>query len=464
MKYSKAKTMNWTVLTSCLVLIFGCGQSNLFEVSDLASNSSTHLLPVPFKINVREETPEERQQEGQHSGAAIYVLDQINRGNKAVRTNGQINNTAQRSCLTCGVENSDYRFKDARECNSQNNYLENEMSNLAAGNSLLGRLINQNVESNSIIKPQCIRDSLEVTLGPSSKSFAQCSASGRNLGAAFRPCITGNYFRLINNSFEAVSACMKDYMMDDVGPHDPSLTADELASLERNKNLNVLSAYSMINIESSFHVNAQNHRSKASGIGAFTDVAIVDVNNVEISNIRQALENNKNPDIAQTCRDMSLDLLDSATPMRSSSANSCDRISLKNGNPLTNMIYTYGYMKIAKDSMKRNIFSDPNLRAKFDLSAEEIETVKRALMIMSHNAGPKGAWTPAISLLNSEYRKRKVTSSADFIARMRAAMRSFPASSNRSAARRSETSGYYPKIDRTLNLLEQTAGGGSCIN
>ncbi|WP_374029150.1 transglycosylase SLT domain-containing protein [Bdellovibrio bacteriovorus] len=368
-------------------------------------------------------------------------MDQIDKAKRVQDLIGGINNVANRNCEDCQKEVSDIRYM---QCNRQNDYLEKELDQISKGNSLLSGLTAAPVRANSIIKPACMRVSMEARFGASSKTFRECSANGSSR-QAFRPCISENYFKLINNSFDLVSSCMKDFIAPGQGVE--------------NQKLDVRAVYALINVESGFHVNAMSGTG-AGGIGQFTSPAIQDVNTNELRDVRISLEGNQN----QQCNQLSMQFLDSMEPIRPQKSLSCDRISLRNGNPVKNMIYTFAYLKGVKKDLDTMIFANKNYRNKFKLSEFDLNKVKRALMVWSHNTGPAGTWTPVKALLNSFYRNRSVTDADQFINQVQQYMQKFPASANKSSARRKETSHYFPSITNTLNTIEKNAGGGSCVN
>jgi hypothetical protein len=286
--------------------------------------------------------------------------------------------------------------------------------------------------------------SMEAKFGISSKNFRQCSASN-DMSRAFRPCISENYFKMVSNSFNVVSSCLQEYMSP--------------GASEATQSLDVRAAYAMINIESGFHVNAMSGTG-AGGAGQLTGPAITDVNETEMSKVRKALEESGDP----TCSALSHEFLDSKQPMRAEKGASCDRISVKKGNPVLNMIYTYAYLKWSKNAMNRVVLNDKRYKNKFKMSDYEKSKIQRALMVWSHNTGPAGTWTPAMTLLNSVYRNKPVTNAETFINELQQYMKKFPARANKSTARRTETSKYFPSITSLLNKIETNVGGGSCVN
>lgn len=385
--------------------------------------------------------PEEKsvQESSEPTPIIEHALDRIETINGFQNLFGSMDNTANRNCSSC-----DEKFQNMRymQCNRQNDYLENEIATASKNPGILGDVLRAPIRSNSIIKPTCIQIGMNLKFGARSKNFRECSAKGNE--GAVRPCISKNYFTLVNNSFDLVSSCMKDF----IAPH----------ANEATQKLDVRAVYALINIESGFHVNAMSSTG-ASGIGQFTQAAIKDVNSNELHAVRAALKNHPNPQ----CREMGTQMLASTTPINPS-RKSCDRISLVNGNPIKNMIYTYAYLTGTKKDMNSMIFENRHYKNKFKLSKFDLNKIRRALMVWSHNTGPAGTWTPAKALLNTFYRGKPVTNADQFINQLQQYMQKFPASANKSRVRRKETSRYFPSITENLNNIENSIGGGSCVN
>ncbi len=371
-----------------------------------------------------------------------YALDKVTQAQGWQTLLGMTNNVSNRSCPDCLVPKPSNRYMT---CTSKNDYLEKELTKISESSSLLGAMIRHSPREQAIIKPICVEMGMTQKFGVNSRNFKSCDGNDK-LSTAYRPCISDNYFRIVQNSFDLVSSCM----MSQISPGDET---------EEQKK-DVRAAYAMINIESGFHINAMSGTG-AGGIGQFTGSAITDVNQNEISDVRFKLEDSSNP----LCVKMSHEMLDSMTPIRAEARNSCDRISVTRGNPMKNMIYTFAYLKGVKRSMNRLVFDNKNYSQKFSkLSKTDLNKIKRALMVWAHNSGNSGVWTPAKALLNSVYRNKPVTNPEEFINEMQAYMGKFPASANSSASRRKETSRYFPEITKTLTQIENNVGGGTCVN
>jgi hypothetical protein len=363
-----------------------------------------------------------------------YALNQIMKSQRVPT----IMSTQCKECAEDSIRNIRYN-----QCSDSNDYLSSEMNRLKSGRSLLGELIREEPRTRSIIKPQCVRMGMETKFGERSSSFRTCDSEG-NMSKAIRPCISDDYFKLINNSFDLVSTCMLDYL----SPNDSS----------REKLQDIRSTYAVINVESGFHINAVSGRG-AGGIGQLTADAITNVNNNELSNIREVLS--KSP----ICQRLADTVLDGSSPMNAKKSLSCDRISLENGNPLVNMIYTIANLKSTKTALTRSLFKNRIFSKKFSaLSESEKDRLQRSLTMWAHNTGAGGMIKPVMSLLNSVYAGKKVTNVDKFLKQLTSSMASHPHKKNSSSARRRETTGYFDSVMKTLNRVEKNAGEGSCLN
>lgn len=427
--YSRYALLSFVALALCL----GATPKASYEhETSLASTDEAAASPAAASEDSQEVVP-----------SIEYALDKVTQSQGWQSLLGMGNNVNNRSCTDCLTPARSERYMT---CSSKNDYLEKELKTLSQGSSLLGAMVRHSPrDSKAIIKPACVEMGMTQKFGQNSRNFKACDAGGK-LSTSYRPCISDNYFRIIQNSFDLVSSCM----MSQISP------GDEVEEQKKD----VRAAYAMINIESGFHVNAMSGTG-AGGIGQFTGSAITDVNQNEINDVRFKLEDNKNP----LCVKMSHEMLDSMTPMRADARNSCDRISISRGNPMKNMLYTFAYLKGVKRTMNRLVFDNKSYNKKFsNLSATDLNKIKRAVMVWAHNSGNSGVWTPLKTLLNSAYRNKPVTNPEQFINELQQYMAKFPASANKSASRRKETSRYFPEITKTLTQIENNVGGGSCVN
>lgn len=424
----------------CRFLMFAglclLGLNVIFSATDNFFNSYA-VVGHSMKVFEMASTDDSANHEKPVAPIITHALDQVDRAKKMNDLMSMMSQTFSNDCEECAKKVSEIRYE---QCHSGNDYLEKQLADQVASSSLLGTLISRSVSAQSIIKSSCVRASLDL----GSSHFRNCSGTkyGKQLT---EPCLSEKYFKLVNNSFDVVATCMKDY-----------IAANET---DAEKKLDVRAIYALINIESGFQVNSVS-ATGAGGIGQLTAAAIADVNMNQLSGVRSSLDSSK----FTNCRRISSEMLNSSQPIPSRASSSCERISIANGNPLKNMVYTFAYLRGVKEDLESQIFTNDRYSSKFKLSDVDLARVKRAMMVWSYNTGAAGIITPVKALLNLFYGNKVVTNADDFIESLQQYIQKFPAGANRSAFRRRETSRYFPKITDTLNSIERNIGGGSCVN
>lgn len=401
-------------------------QATAWNRDDFASKSFEQLL---------DEDP-------QVQNAAHATIGKIERTNRHLKAS--LSQQAPASSVGTCEECSQRAEKILRydQCTAKNDYLERTLQNLKIKKGILGDLMNEGLQKNSLIKPSCIEAGLETRFSSNSRSFVSCE-NGRQTPKASepRPCLSENYITLVSNSLDLVGRCLL-----------PTLGQSAAEQKEALREV-----YGLFAVESGLHINATSPRG-AAGSGQFVGATIDQLNKGTIAEIRQNL-------ISQGghCAQMGRELLGGDEPMSGEHRLRCERTSLEKGNPLLNMIYTFALIADHKSAVDHSLFQERHYRRFFsNLSETERNRLAVSLAVWAHNAGFGGINTPVHALLNSTYRGRKVTNVDHFLKSLSASMRAYPNSANRSASRRSETSQYEPRIHQTLNKLE-IAGGGSCV-
>jgi len=350
--------------------------------------------------------------------------------------------SATATCPNCSAAKavSDIRYEQCRE--DKNDYLESIVEKTSSHRSILGQLVRLPLQKNTIIKPSCIQISLEST--KLFNNFRSCNGSGYS-SKRIRPCVSEGYLKLVSNSFDLVSKCMKDYVSPGSSP-------------ESQKH-DIMAAYAMLNHESSMHVNAVSSTS-AGGVGQFTEPAIVEVNRA-MSSLQNYLDSHKN----NQCGDLSKEFLEN--PMSPSLRNACDRISIEKGNPVKNMIYSFAALRNARQYLNNNVFEDDVYSKYFALSTQDMAELKRSLMTWSHNTGMAGLTGPMYSLLKNQYSKsKKVSDVKVFLAQLKTYSKTHPFRTrgyNPSPSRLNEMANYFSNIQNDMSVIKGNVGG-SCLN
>lgn len=315
-------------------------------------------------------------------------------------------------------------------CNDQNSYLKQQLKS-----DIAKKIINiPRIENSSFsIKESCIHASQKTTLGEKQKTFAQCQSGALKISKkkTIRPCIDNEYLNFTTHSFNLAAQCMA------------------------KSSFEVESIFGMMNVESGFHANAVS-ATGSSGIGQLTSAAIKDINVNELKNLRNQLSENENTQ----CQNVANDFLSSNSPIRSDRKFSCDRVSIEKGNPLLNMIYTFAYVQKTKKDLEKFFFKQ--FDKSFNLSFDELDKLKLELSIWGHNTGIMGLLVP-MKILMKKYKHTRITDRTKFLEELAEQMKRTPASANKTASRRKETSNYLPKIQERLSMIKNDFAGGSCI-
>jgi hypothetical protein len=373
---------------------------------------------------------------------AVKKVDKMNKiGELLAAGNGDNNSNA--NCTNCSLAGQVAELK-YNQCSGKDDYLENDLEAKEKSRSYIGVLIRSDMSNKPMIRPVCIETAMFLQSSQSGPvvNYKTCS-NGVAKNAPSRPCVSERYFTLVNNSFEVVSQCMKTY----IGEGESAIAQKQ----------NIREVFGMITVESGFHINITS-KTGAGGIGQFTSPAINAVNKV-ISETESYLANHSDV----RCQKLAAEFLGDKNLMKTNAT--CDRVSIKEGNPVTNLIYTYAALKEAKDYFDDNVYNEAKIKAKFALSSNDMAKIKRATMIWSHNTGFAGLKTPLTKLLTTKYAKKKVTNADTFLAELKQYAASYPNKGNAgSRSRIKETANYYAKIQHKIDLVEEGAAGGSCLN
>lgn len=301
---------------------------------------------------------------------SAVVRDQALRGEAP--TSGNFSavapNISCQNCMTC--------YKEGEKCNARNRYLEKSIEpyfQQFPPNSPMATIIGSS--SDGPIDRQCIESSL--TKFPSDLRFVECSqkisTDAKNpekksietfYQSSGKACLSINYKSFIAKNVNMVASCLKDY---------ESPTDEE-------RRHNMANIYKLINHESGFHVNAAS--SSAYGIGQLLPGAVRHVNGSAVNSLRDQLA--KASQSKPECKAL-IDLL--KVPIN---PNSCDRTSIEKGNPAINLMYTFAYQGILRDSIS-NFFQSPANNQFFESIPKELRNqFVSDLAAWSHNTGGGG--------------------------------------------------------------------------
>jgi len=360
----------------------------------------------------------------------VFALQKLNTSlNPALNLN--------QSCATCGLyaesERPQPRFEDPRYevCTARNNYLDGQLSALSTRGDFLGQLSQSNLLGKESIRKECFTGHMKSVFLNQQKSFGACGPGvTRASQNQYRPCISEKYVRTVKNSFDVISQCLKGIYISES---------------------DILATYALMTVESGLHMNALSPTG-AGGVGQFVQDGIRDINTNEISNVKIQLAQSKE----LVCRKLGQEVLSKNPPMKDSPRSSCDRISISNGNPALNMIYTFAYVHMNKMRLKKDLLQNSLFKNNFNLSPREEDQLMTALASWAHNTGMAGLMYPIQKLLYIKYQNTPVTDIELFLTELSSYMKVASHPANR--RRTTETSRYYPSIQRI-----QEQAGQQCL-
>jgi hypothetical protein len=154
-------------------------------------------------------------------------------------------------------------------------------------------------------------------------------------------------------------------------------------------------------------------------------------------------------------------------PAVSNISHVCDRMSLQNGNPAENMLYTVAHMKSVRRSVEPSL--DAGLRDNgIRLNPAQHEALVGALTNWGHNTGAYGITVPLESAMDTDAGQAalKAGNVDQFLSLLRAQVSGFhvaymkrQGATDAAAARRaSEASNFYTYLQNKMNLLERKVG------
>jgi hypothetical protein len=258
-----------------------------------------------------------------------------------------------------------------KNCKANNSYIEEDLIELQSKSNFLQHLISPIIsgEEGDGIDIRCVRTSLETF---SSRRFYKCVQSENSSGplkfvGAQKTCITNRLASTLTKSFNVIAKCLKP-----------------IIGTDGNYKHKLQKIFEMINQESGFHTNVIGTNDDV-GIGQMQKDAVRDVNKIILNKAKQNLRSSDDPD----CNNLYTEFLKENRPINPS--DTCERLSPSEGNPWKNMIYTFLYFKISRDSLKNSVFNHDLYMQRLQMNASEIEKIKDELAKFAHNKGPDGA-------------------------------------------------------------------------
>lgn len=368
--------------------------------------------------------------------------------NDSINTISQINQSGvslkpsvvdPKDCPDCDKESTERALYTSCETQKKTDYTV-ELLNF--GNAERSKLFAQEVLDTKTFSPACTKFLLEAPTLSAKAANIKCLPDSIKSKAKGFPCITSEAHRLVHNSLSTVAQCMKDF------PSSPNSSyVDTLSEM-----------LGLFSVESGLQFSAVSPTG-AKGIGQLTGVAIEDVNERYFgkkNNLKEYLESHEDG----RCKNLALVL----APPYSSKGNACEKVSLKDGNPAKNLLYSFAYRKI-QEGYVRNSFKSKSRKDAF-ATPELYEKFIQKSITWSYNTGAGGYAVRAKMALDEV---KKVNSEAELNALMDRIVVAFSGKTKSVACGknpqglRRENACYYNKIANKVVTMKESTGVPSCV-
>lgn len=256
-------------------------------------------------------------------------------------------------------------------CEKKNAVLNSEMQ------AALGKAPVSSFMSNSFsfeIKEECLRDSMGNSWWSSKSRFAQCEDGATQKNNPV-PCINDSYVKGVQASLEGALHCMRNL------PPSTSLlktmgVSDKYASQRAEM------IVSMFKKESGFNVMAKSGTG-AMGPAQLTGDAIQQINKdsrqFNYAQLRQYFQGSADP----ACKSLAGVMAEGKELQKQS----CDRVDLKNDNPLKNIIYGIANVLDGEQQISEKLKSGPGKSLLDNLNPVDRGRMLATLSVWTHNTG-----------------------------------------------------------------------------
>lgn len=366
---------------------------------------------------------------------SINTLNQINQAGIGLKPSV----VDPKDCPHCIKEPTESSLYTSCEIQQKIDYT-NDLLNF--GNAEKSKLFAQENLDTKIFSPACTKYLLETPTLSEKAANIKCLPEPLQGKAKGFPCVTSQSHRLVHNSLSTVAQCMRDF------PSTPNSSYAETLS----------EMLGLFSVESGLQFSAVSP-SGAKGIGQLTGIAIEDVNERyfgEKNNLKNYLESHEDG----RCKN----LAEVLTPPYSSSENACEKMSLKDGNPAKNLLYSFAYRKI-QEGYVRNSFKSKSRKEAF-ATPELYEKFIQKSITWSYNTGAGGYAVRAKMVLDEV---KKVNTESDLDALMDRIVVAFSGKTKKIACgkkpqgTRIENACYYNKIANKVVKMKNSIGVPSCI-
>jgi hypothetical protein len=271
-------------------------------------------------------------------------------------------------CKNCKAQSPVYE-----KCGVKNSYFETQLDILQSvpgyDDLVSSRPRYPRIES-------CVRESMNMSGG----KFRVCDQNGNQVQTrAPKACASDRLVNVTQNAFGLSVDCLAEFLNKDA--HHPAVLKETF----RN-------TIALVNLESGFQINSHSNTS-AAGLGQITDGTTDWINKTMWNKMKAHIANSQNP----SCSDLRrFDL----KPSRPSRAYVCDRLGLQNGNPITNMLYTLGHLKLVRQEIE-SVFDRRMKELRLKITPEFREKLIGNLTNWGHNTGAYGITRPLLSGLET---------------------------------------------------------------
>lgn len=280
---------------------------------------------------------------------------------KAEAMNGYVNSVTSgaqgvppMTCVICGTataQNPKYE-----RCNNRNGYFEDYLN---APKSPGVRLLKSHTPAEATMT--CIA---ETQRSFSTNRYHYCTQGGGGYGQnVARPCASENMVKTVASAYELTAGCLAGYI-------DPGADSNPEAKASIGRAM-----FQLMNHESGWNLNAVSGTS-AGGMGQLTQSAIQHINREEFGKIQARIQGSSD----KSCKQLAQT---NYQPMQGGLSNACERVSMANGNPQLNMMYTMAHMKLVRDQVEGHI-------ERMGLAPGVRTQLIDQMMVWGHNVGSGG--------------------------------------------------------------------------
>lgn len=335
------------------------------------------------------------------------------------------------------------------KCEEDKSYLTQEITALKKSNNLSAEFLKSQPFSKLFVKRSCISSALaQVSAGRKltdkekrkskeefvGNNFVRCDDDDVLHDFQKTPCQSEDSIKLIHNSFETVTQCLKDYVSDS---KDPSV-----------QNEWVKLYFKMLTKESGLQ-NYVRSRRKAWGAGQIMPEYIQDFINFSKEGVQEHLEKSEH----LVCRNLGEEILSDTNFKKFYSTKkkanelfrTCSFVGADDNQILRNLLVGFSSLKVTRTRARRSAFSNEVVK----LSSKDQLQVELSLVPLAYNMGPGNLDRTITKALKW---KKQISNPREYIASIKNAIPFV------------ETKNYQFNIDKRFADVVKDSGQKSCFN